>query len=276
MDIKKTKLVLSGGGVKGIVHIGVLYALEQLKMLDDICDFAGTSVGCIVIALHVIGYKPLEMYDFIKNLELDSLRNISIMNIHLFGLDTGSKLEYTLKRLIINKGLKENITMSELFAMTRKRMIFTTVCVNTTDVCYLSHETYPELELLTALRMTSAIPFIYCPVIYDDEIYIDGACFNDYPINMFDDHLDQTIGIMIINSKDKIYEIDSLETYILRVLKCVAIGLTYNGHKGYEKCTIKINIDSIIGIDYDIDDTKKDEMFIKGYDGIVNNLDKLI
>ncbi len=56
-------LVLSGGGAKGIAHIGVIQALEENGIPIDYV--AGTSMGAIVGALYAMGYTPQEMLDLI-------------------------------------------------------------------------------------------------------------------------------------------------------------------------------------------------------------------
>lgn len=57
-------LVLSGGGVKGAAHIGVLKALEEEKIKFNF--ISGTSSGSIVAGLYVSGYKPEEIYEIFK------------------------------------------------------------------------------------------------------------------------------------------------------------------------------------------------------------------
>ncbi|MCH5328284.1 MAG: patatin-like phospholipase family protein, partial [Coprobacter sp.] len=58
-------LVLSGGGAKGIAHIGVIQALEENGIPIDYV--AGTSMGAIVGALYAMGYTPEEMMALIKS-----------------------------------------------------------------------------------------------------------------------------------------------------------------------------------------------------------------
>ena len=58
-------LVLSGGGAKGIAHIGVIKALEDNNIPIDYV--AGTSIGAIIGSLYVIGYSPEEMMQLIKS-----------------------------------------------------------------------------------------------------------------------------------------------------------------------------------------------------------------
>ncbi|MDE6811141.1 MAG: patatin-like phospholipase family protein, partial [Muribaculaceae bacterium] len=61
----KVGLVLSGGGAKGIAHIGVIKALEENDIAIDCV--AGTSMGAVVGSLYVCGYSPAEMMELIKS-----------------------------------------------------------------------------------------------------------------------------------------------------------------------------------------------------------------
>lgn len=261
----KKKLVMSGGGIKGIAHIGALYALDKMNYLDKIEEFAGTSVGSLVIAMYIVGYAPAEMYDFIKWFDMSKLKDISIHNVSSFGLDTGSRIEYVLKKLISKKKLDENITLKQLFDIRKKKIIFTTACLNTAKPCYISHENYPDIPLYLAIRMSAALPIIYCPVKYENKLYIDGGCIDNYPISNFKDNLDDTIGVLLIDIPNEEECIDNLETVILRVLNCITLGMQSNSKKGYEKQTIEINVDMFNIINFDISDKIKDEIFLQGY-----------
>ena len=61
---KKYGLVLSGGGVRGVAHIGVLKALEEINIKPSF--ISGTSAGSIVGALYASGFTPTEILDLIK------------------------------------------------------------------------------------------------------------------------------------------------------------------------------------------------------------------
>ena len=265
------KIVLSGGGVKGICHVGALYALDELNILDKIDTFAGTSIGSLVILLYVIGYSPGQIYNFIVSFDFSKMKNISIFNIQFFGFDNCSKMEYVIIRLIQQKGFDPYITLKELYEITKKKIIFTTVCVNTKELCYLSHDTYPELPILISVRMSMSIPFIFTPIKYKNYLYIDGGCFNNYPINLFIDSND-VLGILLVDNKDIVENIDNFETYILNVLWCIFNGKNHVISQLYNNNTIKIVIDSISTIDYSISADKKDELFLKGYNSVLNKL----
>jgi len=271
-NIKKV-LVLSGGGIKGLDYIGVFKALEELKYLDNLNIFAGSSVGALMLALLTIGYNPDEMYEFIKKFNLDKIKSIDIVNfLKCFGLDDGIKIEHVLKRLIKAKGYNEEITLLELYKLTKKKLIFTTVCINTLDVIYLSHENYQDLQLYKAIRMSISIPWFYTPVEYKNKLYIDGGCVDNYPIQLFKDKLEEVLGIYLIDTKDYVEVIDNLETYTWRIIQCFMRGFTFNSKKGFENDTIEIDVGSINIINYEIDNNKKKEIYKIGYDSIINTL----
>lgn len=271
----KKNLVLCGGGVKGIAHIGILYALDILKHLDKIEELAGVSVGGLIIVLYVLGYSPAELYTVIKSLDFSGLKDMKITNIQLFGLDIGSKFNNVIKKLIKAKKYDENITMKELYEKTKKKVTLVSVCLNTLELCCISHETFPDLEVYIAIRMTTSIPFIYCPVSYKGNLYIDGGCMDGYPISIFKDKLEETIGFLLIDSQEKIDKIDNLETYILRVLECMMAGAASKLHSGYENNTIKVHVEGINFINYDIRDEIKDLLFMQGFKSIIENPENL-
>lgn len=268
---KKTVLVFSGGGIKGVAHIGVLKGLDELGYLNNFDTFAGASVGSLILALYLVGYTPDELKEFILKFDLGRMKSINIFGIlESFGLDSGKKFQYVLERLISAKNVDPNITLKELHEKVGKTFYFTTVCLNTHTVEYLSHEKYPDLPLITALRMTSAIPWFYTPVQYKGRLYVDGGCIDNYPINLFKDRLDDVMGFYITETNDVVDKIDNLEVATLRIFQCFMEGVNFNSKKGFEKYTIDVNMESISIINYELDEKKKMELFKVGYDTILN------
>jgi len=263
---KKKVLVLSGGGIRGVAHIGVLQALEDMNYLDKIEEFAGSSVGALVLGIYLLGYSPKELWDFIVNFDFKNIKSISISNImYKYGLDSGKSIEYIIKRLIHAKGFNDNITLRQLFNITKKKLTVTTVCLNTQQVCYISYENHPDLPLYLAIRMSISIPLYYTPVIYKNMYYVDGACIDNYPINIYKDRLDDVIGVYLVESVKTTEKIGSLEKYLFLVMQCLTEGVTYNATKDYEKYTIRVHMDSIISFNFNISNDKKKKMFDRGY-----------
>ena len=129
--INKKILIFGGGGVKGIAYVGVLRALEENLLLKNINTFVGSSVGVFLIGMYLIGYNSYNMEDFLLNFDIGKLKSINIFNlIENYGLDSGDKLQYVLRRLISAKGYKEDINLLELYNNTKKKFIITSVCLN--------------------------------------------------------------------------------------------------------------------------------------------------
>ena len=101
----KIGLALSGGGMRGIAHAGVLKALEENDIKIDI--IGGTSAGSMVASLYAIGYRPNEIYTVFK----DYYRKIiGKGKIHLF-----SGIRYLTDKKTVMNGFKNGETIEETF-----------------------------------------------------------------------------------------------------------------------------------------------------------------
>lgn len=266
---KKTILVLSGGGVKGIAHIGALKALQEIGELDNITTYCGSSIGGLLCALLLIGYTPDELRTFIYAIDLDKLKDLNIGNIFKhYGLDDGKRMDIVLEKMFFAKNYNPKITLSELYLQTQKKLILTSTCLNDKKLYYISNETFPELPVITAIRMTTAIPLFFVPIKYKNKTYIDGACIDNFPIHLFSDSLDVVIGLFLADIKDYIAEITNIEELLLHVIQCLIEGASCGSIKGYEKNTIKISVKNVSTVDFRIKTTIKQQLFNIGYNAI--------
>src|ERR1700722_13424536 len=106
-DIKRERdiLVLSGGSTKGVAQIGALQCLKKNNMLKNIKTIAATSAGSMTGLLYCAGYQPIELYKFIKWIDLEMVKKLDAQNvITKYGLDDGTRMMLVLKKLIIAKG----------------------------------------------------------------------------------------------------------------------------------------------------------------------------
>jgi len=275
---KKTKkiLIFSGGGIKGIAYIGILKALTELKIIDNIHTFVGTSIGALILVLYIIGYTHEELYNFVIKFDFKKAKSINIFKfLENYGLDDGNKFEYVINRLIKAKNIDPNISLEQLYKLTNKKIILTTVCLNSSEVCYLSHESHPELSLITAIRMSTSIPIYYKPVIYNNLIYIDGGCIDNYPIHLFRNNLDEVIGFYLVQSCENTNKFNNLEEYIMRVIQCLMVGASFNSKKGFENYTLDIDTTDVNFIDFWIETEKKDKLINFAYNYTLNNISKI-
>lgn len=266
----KKILVLSGGGIKGIAHLGGLYALYQHNYLQYIKTIAGTSIGALIGTLLIIDYTPQEMYEFILGLDFSKMASLNIMRLlEKGGLDDGNKIIIIIKKLFKNKNISTDITLKELYNKTEKELIIVTTCINTKKIHYLSYKTTPNLSVIKALRMSISVPIYFTPVNWNDHLYIDGGCMDNYPIRLFDDILDDVIGIFLSDNREQIEKIDNFENILIHIFYAMIEGNDFHILKGYENHTIKINLSNVSLMDLTIDKNKKIELFNIGYNEVM-------
>ena len=86
-------LVFSGGGLKGYAFIGVIKALYETHIIENITKFVGTSIGSIAAYFSIIGITHNEINDFIIDFDFNSIKNINIDNLNSeYGLIDGTLL----------------------------------------------------------------------------------------------------------------------------------------------------------------------------------------
>jgi NTE family protein len=119
--------------------------------------------------------------------------------------------------------------------------------------------------ILKALRISISIPFIFRPYNYDGKLWVDGGVMNNFPIDLFNDKLDDVIGIYMDSIYDTINEINEIQDYFLRVLKCVFRGLNYNKIELFKKYFIHIKNPDNFSTNWDITQTEKLELYNLGY-----------
>lgn len=163
--MKKISLVLSGGGARGIAHIGVLEELE--KQGYKIHSIAGTSMGAVVGGIYAAG-KIKEFKKWI--LDLNKIDVFRLVDFTLFnsGFIKGDKVFEELSNFIPDNQIQDlpikfSATATDLIS--RKGVLFT------------------KGSLYNAMRASIAIPNVLTPVKNEDSILVDGGVINNIPIN---------------------------------------------------------------------------------------------
>lgn len=191
-------LVLSGGGAKGMAHVGVLRVLEEMNIPVDMV--VGTSAGSAVGALYASGMSVAEIEQrFIELDWLSSFRDdpgraykpvrrkqvewrfpvtpglgVSLDGLHLgAGIIAGQNLGFILN------GLTHNVALVEDFD--RLPIPFRAVATDleTGDMVVLS-----KGNLATAVRASMSIPGVYAPVKLEGRLLVDGGIANNLPVSV--------------------------------------------------------------------------------------------
>jgi predicted acylesterase/phospholipase RssA len=266
----KNILIISGGGMKGYCALGAVAKLKELEIIDEPDVYCGTSIGSSVCFLLSIGYSSEDIFSILYDIDSEMLMkyNIdSIFNDSHFGIANLDAFISVITILIKKKNISRKITFKKLFDKFKKELIITGVSVNDAKLYYFNHINTPNMEIITAIRISCSIPFIFKPVEYDNKIWIDGGCFNNYPIDCFIDKLDDVIGIRLEDDEVFIDTFDDIPSYITQVFKCIVKGLNYGKYDKFKKNTIKIKVSCKYNF-FDITKEQKKILFNFGYDTV--------
>lgn len=193
---KKINLVLGGSGTELFYYIGAIEAL--LHKGFEIANIIGCSGGAIAGAFFACGkYKPNEIKDIISGLDFQKLQDKNLLpfvfNDPKMGLIKGNKILNFFQKYLPNKFIDYTIP-------------FTIVGGNLTHqkTEYFNYYHDIDLSVPELLRISMSIPFLFNNVSRNNQVYIDGGVFNNYPIDYFKDDIN-TIGLKtidIINSEN--------------------------------------------------------------------------
>lgn len=195
-------LVLSTCFYNQIKMFGCIYELqEEIKDVKHIYATSGGAIIGLIFALKIdmdIAFKYIHMRPWLNIL------NIENINIYRKGLLDNSVFRKIIEPLLLSKNLTADTTLKELYLRTDINLnIFTTKMIGLKKVC-LSHTTYPDLSILNAIAMSCSIPYLFEPVYYKEEFYIDGAICCSYPIiDCLSNHKRENILGLKTESKQK-------------------------------------------------------------------------
>lgn len=175
---KRIGLALSGGGARGIAHIGVLQALEEEGIFPEV--ISGASAGSIVGALYAAGKRPDEIMEFVRKASFFKLFKVSIPYSGL------TKLTY------LRDKLAESIPENSFEALEKK--LFVAISNLNTGECEM-RSSGPLFDIVTA---SSSIPLIFQPVEIDGQLYVDGGLLDNMPVGPIKPLCDLTIGVNVM------------------------------------------------------------------------------
>jgi len=259
-------LVLSGGGIKGIAHLGALKALEEKHILQNIKVFAGTSIGAFICCLLIIGYSPVNLFDFFKMFDFNVMLIKKFKIRHLmnsFGFDSGKKLECLINTMFLDKGFI-NPTFRDLFYVSGKTLFIVATCISDRKPVYFSHLTHPNMPVILALKMALSIPVYFAPVLYEGKYYVDGGCMNNYPIELFKYKTSETIGIYLFDKFRKT-KINNIFDMLIGTYQSISNGISKLSISNYKKNTIKIPVYDVCTLEINITQEDKEKLYELGH-----------
>ncbi len=171
----KIGIALSGGGIRGLCHAGVLKALEEQGIKPDIVS--GVSAGAVVGALYADGYSPDEIAKLFEDISFRRMTKIQIPDGGFFKID------------IFQRFLHKNLhakTFEELKIPLR---------VVATDLDKGKIVTFSTGKLLDKVVASCSIPVLFSPKVIDGVHYVDGGVLKNFPVSTIRDDCEKVIGV---------------------------------------------------------------------------------
>ena len=268
----KLGIALSGGGIKGAAHIGVLQAFKENGIKIDM--ISGASSGSIVATLYAAGFSPNEIYKFFKKYAKD-IKYVDASNIIklIFGILSGSGI--TINGLTNGKSLENNIRKEckKRNIQNIKDIAFplyissvnlgsgnTYIFNNQKSASYKSFKLIDNIDISTAIRASCSYPGVFTPVKWNGHTFVDGGIRENTPWEILKlEGADKTISVTFKDTTRK-----NCCKNLISVIDC-SMGYLNSELKGYELKgsdeIIEIKTNDISLLEY----SKVDELYQIGY-----------
>ena len=267
----KIGLTLSGGGAKGLAHIGILKAIDKAGLKVEY--ITGTSMGSIIGGLYAAGYSGDSIEQVVRKLDWEvlfstapPLKAISIEEKSEYG-KYPLAVPFEKRKIKIGRGIIDGqelwLKLSEMFEPVYNINDFSKLsipfkCIGT-DIETGNAVTMDHGNIVTAIRASMAIPSVFPPVKYDNKLLVDGGVVNNFPVlDVKQMGADYVIGVNLGHRLAKAEDLESPLDILLQI-GFFKDASTFEKHKS--KCDLYIlpelkgygtgsfgNADSIIDI----------------------------
>ena len=275
-------LALSGGGIRGIAHAGVLKALLDNGIKIDV--IGGTSSGALIGVLYAMGYTPEYIYEAFKlySKEIVGLNSNLIFSgvsskifggeVEIKGFKSGESLEKAYNKMALRKGYKSvgeildlPVVITSVDIRNGKEYIFTNSVPNVEN----TDKYITNIEVGKAVRASSSFPGIFCPCEFEGHSFYDGGILDNVPVEeVRKQGVDKVIAVN--------FKADDIENSS-NVMDLGMRTLDIMGNKISEKNIASSDFLLTVSTDkiglFDIE--KLDSCFEYGYKAVIENLGKI-
>lgn len=283
----KVGVALSGGGMRGIAHAGVLKAFDDYGIKIDV--IGGTSAGSMVASLYAIGYKPDEIFKCFKENSdkilgeekfkvLKGIRNLISKKSNGKGFKNGENIERVFNELSLSKNIYKisNIKMPLVIPTVdikdSKEYIFTNYIPETK---FNNGESKGDKEYITeigvgeAVRASSSFPAVFNLCTIEKHAFIDGGALDNVPVEEVRKQ-GADIVIAVKFDEDKINDDSSVMDIIMKTIDIMGSKIA---EQNIEKSDFVLNINTgKMGL---LDTKNIEKCFDSGYEAVKNNIEEI-
>ena len=246
-------LVLSGGGMRGVAHIGAIKALEEYNIIPT--HIAGSSAGAIVGVLYAYGYDYKAILEFFQSIQLLDIKKYAINKP---GIIDAEKYYSEFKTYLVKDD----------FSVLKKKTYITA-----TNILNGKLDIFEKGELIKPLIASSAFPGVFAPVKIKDNYYVDGGVLNNFPVQLLKPKCDLIIGVYV-NGYDAIDIVDLKHSHNV-VERAFKLRSVKEDAEKFKDCDILVYPEGL-GKFGTFDRKNSKTIFQLGYDTACNVLSKYI
>ncbi len=219
MNDRTYGLVLSGGGVRGLAHLGVIKVLEEQGIYPSY--ISGASAGAIVGAFYAAGYSVDDILAFFRSTSIFSINKYAYRKPGLIDTDKFYQIFKT------------------YFPKDRFEVLPKKLFVAATDILAGKTRFFHDGPLIKAVLASAAFPVVLSPILIDGVLYADGGITNNFPVEPIVAHCDKIIGIYV-NPLEKIKAsaLTSSKSVLDRAFK---IGMANLSIQKFSSCDLMIS-----------------------------------
>lgn len=212
-------LVLSGGGARGIAHIGVIDALRSHGLAPDF--IAGASSGALIGALAAAGHSSETMLEFFRKV---SPFRLSVVTMRKGGiLDTAKVVE----------GFREYFPDDSFEALG------TRLFVTATDIVNARLKIFESGPLIPAILASCSFPMVFTPTEVDGRWYVDGGVIDNFPLEPLRGRCDVVVGHYA--SPLHRVEQEDLSSVIAVSERALEVGMHASSRQKFYECDVMIS-----------------------------------
>lgn len=278
----KIGVALSGGGIRGIAHAGVLKALKENNIKIDI--IGGTSAGGMVASLYAMGYEPEQIYELFKKYarEIIGTKQFSLMSnliyysinkkLTLTGFNNGESIERVFNKVAHEKNIETiseiqmPLVMPTVDIMQQKEYIFT----NNIPIKAIDKTKYiKQISVGKAIRATSSFPAVFMPCRIKEYAFMDGGVLDNVPVQEVINQGAERILAVKFNS-DKIEKNSNLMDIVMKTIDIMGSKIS---EEGLKKSSYILNVytDKVGLLDID----KLEKCYEYGYKSVIENINEI-
>ena len=278
----KLGIALSGGGIRGIAHAGVLKALEDNDIQIDI--IGGSSSGSMIASLYAMGYSPYYIYRLFKKYAkkissinakplISGIRNTFFTKKEIVtGLKDGEEIENLYNKMALKKGIKKvddikmPLVIPAVDIMESKEYIFTNhIPKNTKD----KKQYIKDITIGKAVRASSSFPAVFSPCNIEKHAFMDGGTLDNIPVSEVKKQgADKVIAVKF--DSDLIDENSDLMDIVMKTVDIMGNKIS---EENLEMSDFVLNVyTDKVGL---LDFKKLDSCYKYGYNSVIQNLTEI-